>query len=162
MPRIGSFGPPIRIKYKLELDHVIRVAVKKHVFGETKFTYNLGQNCWDSDTISPPFWHTPTYSPPFPLPFPLSQCCWVLSYVLQYISDQDKATLSLGGGERADFNLNVWISGWSTKKDTLSQQVFSEIVACFTLLFCKWHQQEKCTKCKTALAGKLHFRTLLL
>ena len=39
MPRIGSFGPPIRIKYKLELDHVIRVAVNKHVFGETKFTY---------------------------------------------------------------------------------------------------------------------------
>ena len=27
MPRIGSLGPPIRIKYKLELDHVIRVAV---------------------------------------------------------------------------------------------------------------------------------------
>ena len=23
LPRIGSFGPPIRIKYKLELDHVI-------------------------------------------------------------------------------------------------------------------------------------------
>ena len=39
MPRIGSFGPPIRIKYKLELDHVIRVAVNKHVFVETKFTY---------------------------------------------------------------------------------------------------------------------------
>ena len=35
MPRIGSFGPPIRIKYKLELDHVIRVAVNKHVFVET-------------------------------------------------------------------------------------------------------------------------------
>ena len=30
---------PIRIKYKLELTHVIRVTVKKHVFGETKFTY---------------------------------------------------------------------------------------------------------------------------
>ena len=30
---------PIRIKYKLELNHVIRVTVKKHVFGETKFTY---------------------------------------------------------------------------------------------------------------------------
>ena len=27
------------------------------------------------------------------------------------------------------FKLNVWISGWSTKKDTLSQQVLSEIVA---------------------------------
>ena len=39
MPRIGSFGPFIRIKYKLELNHVIRVAVNKHVFGETKFTY---------------------------------------------------------------------------------------------------------------------------
>ena len=39
MPRIGSFGPYIRIKYKLELNHVIRVAVNKHVFGETKFTY---------------------------------------------------------------------------------------------------------------------------
>ena len=74
---------------------------------------------------------TPLLTPPFPLPFPLSQCCWVLSYVLQYISDQDKATLSLGGGERADFNLNVWISGWSTKKDTLSQQVLSEIVGRF-------------------------------
>ena len=35
MPRIGSFGPPIRMKYKLELDHVIRVAVNKHVFVET-------------------------------------------------------------------------------------------------------------------------------
>ena len=39
MPRIGSFGSPIRIKYKLELYHVIRVAVNKHVFVETKFTY---------------------------------------------------------------------------------------------------------------------------
>ena len=39
MPRIGSFGSPIRIKYKLELDHVNRVAVNKHVFVETKFTY---------------------------------------------------------------------------------------------------------------------------
>ena len=39
MPRIGSFGPFIRIKYNLELNHVIRVAVNKHVFGETKFTY---------------------------------------------------------------------------------------------------------------------------
>ena len=39
MPRIGSFGPSIRIKYKFELNHVIRVAVDKHVFGETKFTY---------------------------------------------------------------------------------------------------------------------------
>ena len=37
IPRVGSFGPPIRIKYKLELDHVIRVAVNKHV--EAKFTY---------------------------------------------------------------------------------------------------------------------------
>ena len=26
-------------KYKLELNHVILVAVNKHVFGETKFTY---------------------------------------------------------------------------------------------------------------------------
>ena len=26
------------------------------------------------------------------------------------------------------FKLNIWISGWSTKKDTLSQQVLSEIV----------------------------------
>ena len=41
MPRIGSFGPSIRIKYKLELNHVIWVAVNKHVFGETKFTYLL-------------------------------------------------------------------------------------------------------------------------
>ena len=39
MPRIGSFGPFIRIKYKLELNHVIRVATNKHVFGETQFTY---------------------------------------------------------------------------------------------------------------------------
>ena len=39
MPRIGLFGPPIRIKYKLELDHVFRVPVKKHVFVEIKFTY---------------------------------------------------------------------------------------------------------------------------
>ena len=39
MPRIGSFGPRIWIKYKLELDHVIRVAVNKHVFVEIKFTY---------------------------------------------------------------------------------------------------------------------------
>ena len=39
MPRIGLFGPPIRIKYKLELDHVIRVPVNKHVFVEIKFTY---------------------------------------------------------------------------------------------------------------------------
>ena len=39
MPRTGSFWPSIRIKYKLELSHVIRVAVNKHVFGETKFTY---------------------------------------------------------------------------------------------------------------------------
>ena len=30
---------PIRIKYKLELNHVIRATVKKHVFAETKFTY---------------------------------------------------------------------------------------------------------------------------
>ena len=58
-----------------------------------------------------------------------------MSYVLQYISDQDKAKLSLGGGERAAFKLNVWISGWSTKKDTLSQQVLSEIVALFLFLF---------------------------
>ena len=36
MPRIGSFGPSIRIKYKLELNHVIRVAVNKQVFAETK------------------------------------------------------------------------------------------------------------------------------
>ena len=39
MPRIGSFGPSIRIKCELEYNHVIRVAVNKHVFGETKFTY---------------------------------------------------------------------------------------------------------------------------
>ena len=39
MPRIGSFGPSIRIKHKLELNHVIRVVVNKDVFGETKFTY---------------------------------------------------------------------------------------------------------------------------
>ena len=39
MPRIGSFGISRRTKYKLELNHVIRVAVNKHVFGETKFTY---------------------------------------------------------------------------------------------------------------------------
>lgn len=39
MPRIGSFGLSRRTKYKLELNHVIRVAVNKHVFGETKFTY---------------------------------------------------------------------------------------------------------------------------
>ena len=39
MPRIDSFGPSIEIKYKFELNHVIRVAVSKHVFGETKFTY---------------------------------------------------------------------------------------------------------------------------
>ena len=38
-PRIGSFGPFIRIKFKLEINHVIRVAVNKHVFGETKFTF---------------------------------------------------------------------------------------------------------------------------
>ena len=38
MPRIGSFGPPIRIKYKLELDHVFRVAVNKHVFVEDLLT----------------------------------------------------------------------------------------------------------------------------
>ena len=31
MPRIGSFGPSTRIKYKLELNDVIRVAVNKHV-----------------------------------------------------------------------------------------------------------------------------------
>ena len=30
---------PIRIKYKLELNHVIRITVKKHVFAETKLTY---------------------------------------------------------------------------------------------------------------------------
>ena len=39
MPRISLFGSFIRIKYKLELDHVIRVAVNKHVFVESKFTY---------------------------------------------------------------------------------------------------------------------------
>ena len=39
MPRIGSFGPSIQIKYKFELNHVMRVAVSKRVFGETKFTY---------------------------------------------------------------------------------------------------------------------------
>ena len=71
---------------------------------------------------------TPLLTPPFPLPSLLSQCCWVLSYVLQYISDQDSATLSLGGEERAAFKLNVWISGWSTKNAAVSQQVLSEIV----------------------------------
>ena len=30
---------PIQIKYKLELNHVIRITVKKHVFAETKLTY---------------------------------------------------------------------------------------------------------------------------
>ena len=49
---------------------------------------------------------TPLLTPPLTLPLPLS----------------------LGGGERAAFKLNVWISGCSTKKDTLSQQVLSEIV----------------------------------
>jgi len=39
MPRIGSFGLSRRTKYKLELNHIIRVAVNKHVFGETRFTY---------------------------------------------------------------------------------------------------------------------------
>ena len=39
MPRIGSFGLSRQTKYKLELNHVIRVAVNKQVFGETKFTY---------------------------------------------------------------------------------------------------------------------------
>ena len=45
-------------------------------------TFNLRQNCWDGDTNSPSFLHTPTYFP-LPTPSPLSQCCWVLSYVLQ-------------------------------------------------------------------------------
>ena len=72
--------------------------------------------------------YTPLLTLPFPLPAPLSQCCGVLSCVLQYISDQDKATLSLGGGERAAFKRNVWISCWSTKNVPLSQQVLSEIV----------------------------------
>ena len=74
------------------------------------------------------YFYTPLFTLPLPLPFPLSQCCWVLSYVLQYISDQDRATLSLGGGERAAFKRNVWISCWSTKNGALSQQVLSEIV----------------------------------
>lgn len=39
MPRIGSFEPSILLKYKLELNYVIRVAVNKQVFGESKFTY---------------------------------------------------------------------------------------------------------------------------
>ena len=39
MPRIGSFGHSIRIKYKLELDHVIRVPVNKHVLEETKIIH---------------------------------------------------------------------------------------------------------------------------
>ena len=39
MPRIGSFGLSRRTKYKLVLNQVIREAVNKHVFGETKFTY---------------------------------------------------------------------------------------------------------------------------
>ena len=39
MPRIGSFGPSLQIKDKFEWNHVIRVAINKHVFGETKFTY---------------------------------------------------------------------------------------------------------------------------
>ena len=34
MPRIGSFGPSIQIKYKLESTHVIRVAVNKLVSGK--------------------------------------------------------------------------------------------------------------------------------
>ena len=34
MPRIGLFGLSRRTKYKLELNHVIRVAVNKHVFGK--------------------------------------------------------------------------------------------------------------------------------
>ena len=45
------------------------------------------------------------------------------------ISYQDKATLSLGGGDRVAFKLNVWISCWSTKNVALSQQVLSTIVA---------------------------------
>ena len=32
MPRIGSFEPSPWTKYKLELNHVIRVSVNKHVF----------------------------------------------------------------------------------------------------------------------------------
>jgi len=39
MPRIGSFGLSRRTKYKLEFNHVIPVAVNKHVFRETEFTY---------------------------------------------------------------------------------------------------------------------------
>ena len=39
MPRIGSFGLSIRIKYKLEFNHVIWVAVNKHVFRKIIFTY---------------------------------------------------------------------------------------------------------------------------
>ena len=35
MPRIGSFELSIRINYKLDLNHVIPVAVNKHVFGKT-------------------------------------------------------------------------------------------------------------------------------
>jgi len=36
MPRIGSFGPSIWIKYKLELNHVIQVAVNKQGFWGTQ------------------------------------------------------------------------------------------------------------------------------
>ena len=32
MPRIGSLGPPIRIKYKLELDHVLSSSRKQTRF----------------------------------------------------------------------------------------------------------------------------------
>ena len=71
--------------------------------------------------------YTPLLTLPFPLPTPLSQCCWVLSYVLQYISDQEKLTSSLGGEERAAFKRNFWISCWSTKNVALSQQVLSGI-----------------------------------
>ena len=51
MPRIGSFGPSIRIKYELEYNHVIRVAVNKHVFGETKLG-NLSTRVFETRTAT--------------------------------------------------------------------------------------------------------------
>ena len=69
--------------------------------------------------------YTPLLTLPFPLLSPLRQCCYVLSSVLQYISDQDQSTLSLGRGERAAFK---WIHFWSTQHVSLSQQVLSKIV----------------------------------
>ena len=107
MPRIGSFGPSIRIKYELELDHVIRVAVNKQVFGETKFTYLRVTSTCSQYIVAVNLKLGRTKGIKLPLE---AIAFYSDSFVARKINVEQKS-----GGELGPFGVQGWRSGESTR-----------------------------------------------